>query len=200
VLVCTLVSVREPKPPGEGGPPPVHPPLEVPKPEPTRDEYLASLREARSRCLVANMRTAGLAPTVSVCQFKDGSHEVCTSGLEKLTRNLTDLNPDELERDSQLELLIQLRAVTELNGSFGTQARQALARGQEALRAVPLWSKRLRDQSYQERPRLDGGALYFDVTYRLRSMEQQEVERQWDDRQYAALEQRRKLARACETQ
>ena len=104
---------------------------------------------------------------------------------------------------SQLRLFdfaIQLRAVTELNGSFAVQARGALARGQESLRRTPLWSERLRGQTYQERPGSGAGSLYFDVTYRLQSTEQQEVERQWDDREYAELEQRRRLARTCEAQ
>jgi hypothetical protein len=146
------------------------------------------------------MRKAGLAPKMQLCQFDDGRENACSSELGKLTRSLANLNPDDLTRVSHLDLGIQLRAVTELNGSFGIQAREALARGQEALRGVPLWSERLRDQTYQERPRSGAGALYFDVTYRLQITEQQEVERQWNDREYAALEQRRRLARSCEEQ
>lgn len=202
VLVCTLVSVLESKPSEPPGP------IEVPKqrgvtsgkPEPTRDEYLSSLREARAKCLATSIRKAGLALSMPLCRFDDTQDRVCASEVEKLSRHLRSLDPNELTRVSHLDLAIQLRAVTELNGNFGAQAREALARGQEALRGIPLWSERLRDQTYQERPRAGAGALYFDITYRLQSTEQQEVERQWDDREYAALEQRRRRARSCEAE
>jgi hypothetical protein len=199
VLVCTLVSVLESKPSKVSTRDVPQPPgVASGKPEPTRDEYLASLREARAKCLGADIRKAGLALTIPLCRFDDRRGNVCAPELESLARSLTTLKPDELTRRSGLDFWIQLRAVTELNGSFGPQARDALARGQDALRAVALWSQRLRDQSYQERPRSGAGGLYFDVTYHLQDAEEQEVERQWDDREYAALEQRRKLARRCE--
>jgi hypothetical protein len=137
---------------------------------------------------------------MQLCRFNDRRENACSSEVGKLTRSLANLNPDELTRFSHLDFAIQLRAVTELNGSFAVQARGALARGQESLRRTPLWSERLRGQTYQERPGSGAGSLYFDVTYRLQSTEQQEVERQWDDREYAELEQRRRLARTCEAQ
>lgn len=170
------------------------------KPEPTRDEYIASLRDARAKCLAAAMRKVGLALTMKLCRFDDPRENACGSEVSNLTQRLATLNPDQLMRLSHLDLVIQLRAVTELNGSFGVQAREALARGQAAVRATPLWSERLRDETYQERPRSGAGALYFDITPWLQNTEQHEVERQWDDREYGALEQRRRLARTCESQ
>lgn len=201
VLVCTLVSVLESKPPEPPGPVQGPKRAGVPsgKPEPTRDEYLASLREARAKCLATSIRKAGLALSMPLCRFDDSRDRACASEVAKLSENLRSLDPNELTRVSRLDLGIQLRAVTELNGGFGARAREALARGQEALRGIPLWSERLRDPTYQERPRVGAGALYFEITYRLQRTEQQEVERQWEDREYAALEQRRRRARSCET-
>lgn len=202
VLVCTLLSVLESKPSEPLGALESSKARAIPsgKPEPTRDEYLASLREARAKCLATSLRKAGLALSMPLCRFDDIRDRACASEVETLSQSLRTLDPNELTRVSHLDLGIQLRAVTELNGNFGAQAREALARGQEALRGIPLWSERLRDQTYQEKPRAGAGALYFDITYRLQSTELQEVERQWDDQDYAALEQRRRRARSCEAE